>query len=72
MERLDFLNLGNTGRFDGIEASKKQSLSPTIMLTKEEIQSLKKLVELDDKVCMQQVPNDEQKLVKDVLGKLDE
>lgn len=66
------MNLGNTGRFDGIEASKKQSLSPTIMLTKEEIQSLKKLVELDDKVCMQQVPNDEQKLVKDVLGKLDE
>ena len=42
------------------------------MITKEEIQSLKKLVELDDKVCMQQVPNDEQKLVKDVLGKLDE
>ena len=69
---IGFLNLGNTGRFDGIEASKKQSLSPTIMLTKEEIQSLKKLVELDDKVCMQQVPNDEQKLVKDVLGKLDE
>ena len=66
------MNLGNTGRFDGIEASKKQSLSPTIMLTKEEIQSLKKLVELDDKVCMQQVPNDEQKLVKDVLGKLDD
>ena len=71
-ENVGFLNLGNTGRFDGIEASKKQSLSPTIMLTKEEIQSLKKLVELDDKVCMQQVPNDEQKLVKDVLGKLDE
>ena len=72
VREIGFLNLGNTGRFDGIEASKKQSLSPTIMLTKEEIKSLKKLVELDDKVCMQQVPNDEQKLVKDVLGKLDE
>ena len=32
---IGFLNLGNTGRFDGIEASKKQSLSPTIMLTKD-------------------------------------
>ena len=33
-------------------------------------QALKELVALDPKACMQQVPNDEQKLVKDVLDKL--
>ena len=31
----------------------------------------KELVALNLKACMQQVPNDEQKLVKDVLDKLD-
>ena len=30
----------------------------------------KDLVALEPKTCMQQVPNDEQKLVKDVLDKL--
>lgn len=67
---IGFLNIGNTGRFDGIDISEKQLLSPTIMLTKEEIGYLKELAELDPKTCMQQVPNDEQKLVKEVLEKL--
>ena len=67
---IEFLNLGNTGRFDGIDVSEKQLLSPTIMLTDEEVQALRELVEVDPKTCMQQVPNDEQKLVKDVIGKL--
>ena len=39
-------------------------------MTKTEQQALKDLVALDPKTCMQQVPNDEQKLVKDVLDKL--
>lgn len=67
---IEFLNIGNTGRFDGIDVSEKQLLSPTIMLTEEEVQALRELVEIDPKTCMQQVPNDEQKLVKDVLNKL--
>lgn len=67
---IEFLNLGNTGRFDGIDVSEKQLLSPTIMLTDSEVQALRELVEVDPKTCMQQVPNDEKKLVKDVLGKL--
>ena len=65
-----FLNVGNSGRFDGIDVSEKLVLTPTIMLTKTEQQALKDLVALDPKTCMQQVPNDEQKLVKDVLDKL--
>lgn len=68
---IGFLNVGNTGRFDGIDVSEKLVLAPTIMLTKVEQQALKELVALDPKACMQQVPNDEQKLVKDVLDKLD-
>ena len=68
---IGFLNVGNTGRFDGIDVSEKLVLTPTIMLTKAEQQALKDLVALDPKTCMQQVPNDEQKLVKDVLNKLD-
>ena len=67
---IGFLNVGNTGRFDGIDVSEKLVLTPTIMLTKAEQQALKELVALDPKACMQQVPNDEQKLVKDVLDKL--
>lgn len=67
---IAFLNLGNTGRFDGIDISEKQVITPTIMLTKEEVAAAKELAELDPKFCMQQVPNDEQKLVKDVIGKL--
>ena len=68
---IGFLNVGNTGRFDGIDVSEKLVLTPTIMLTKAEQQALKELVALDPKACMQQVPNDEQELVKDILDKLD-
>ena len=68
---IGFLNVGNTGRFDGSDVSEKLVLTPTIMLTKAEQQALKELVALDPKTCMQQVPNDEQKLVKDILDKLD-
>lgn len=68
---IGFLNVGNTGRFDGIDVSEKLVLTPTIMMTKAEQQALKELVALDPKACMQQVPNDEQKLVKDILDKLD-
>ncbi len=67
---IEFLNIGNTGRFDGIDVSEKKLLSPTIMLTEDEIKNLKELVEIDPKTCMQQVPNDERKLVKDVINTL--
>lgn len=53
---IGFLNVGNTGRFDGIDVSEKLVLTPTIMLTKAEQQALKELVALDPKACMQQVP----------------
>ncbi|MDO4941709.1 MAG: PTS sugar transporter subunit IIB [Lachnospiraceae bacterium] len=66
---FEFLNVGNTGRFDGIDVAKKTVLTPTIMLTDQEITSLKQLVEINPDTCMQQVPNDERKLVKDVIEK---
>ena len=67
---IEFLNLGNAGRFDGIDISEKTALTPTIMLTAEEKESLKKLADLDSGICIQQVPNDEKKFVKDILFKL--
>lgn len=69
---IAFLNVGNTGRFDGIDISEKKLLSPTIMLTDSEMECLRELVEIDPETCMQQVPNDEQKLVKDVLDKMNQ
>lgn len=68
---IEFLNLGNTGRFDGIDISEKTVLTSTIMLTAEEKECLRELAELDPGICMQQVPNDEKKFVKDILGKLE-
>lgn len=67
---IEFLNIGNTGRFDGIDVSEKKLLSPTIMLTAEEIENLKALVAIDPGTCMQQVPNDERRLVRDVINTL--
>ncbi|MDO5416021.1 MAG: PTS sugar transporter subunit IIB [Lachnospiraceae bacterium] len=67
--KIEFLNIGNAGRFDGIDASEKSIVTPTIMLTENELQCLKRLIELEPETCMQQVPNDERKLAKDVLGK---
>lgn len=67
---IEFLNIGNVGRFDGIDASEKKVLTPTIMLTEDEAHALLRLVELDPETCIQQVPNDDRKLVKDVIAKL--
>lgn len=66
---VEFLNVGNVGRFDGVDVSEKTILTPTIMLTDQEVESLKQLVEINPEACMQQVPNDERKLVKDVIEK---
>lgn len=49
---IGFLNVGNTGRFDGIDVSEKLVLTPTIMLTDAEQQALKELVAIDPRhVC---------------------
>lgn len=68
---IEFLNIGNVGRFDGIDVAQKKILTPTIMLTDQEAEALKELSVLDPETCIQQVPNDERKLVKEVLDKLE-
>lgn len=67
---IEFVNIGNVGRFDGIDVSEKTVVTPTIMLTQEELEHLKQLIHLDRKTCMQQVPNDEQKLAEETLKKM--
>lgn len=67
---IDFLNIGNAGRFDGVDMSEKKMISSTIMLTEKETDALKKLVKLDAKTCLQQVPNDECRMASDVIEKM--
>ena len=67
---IGFVNVGNVGRFDGIDISQKKVLTPPIMLTQDEIESLEELLKLSSDACMQQVPGDEQNLVRDMIGKL--
>lgn len=67
---IGFLNVGNVGRFDGIDISQKKVLTPTIMLTQDEIDCLEELIRIAPDTCMQQVPGDDQKLVRDVIGKI--
>ena len=67
---IEFVNIGNAGRFDGVDISEKTVLSPTIMLTENEIECLRELAEIAPSACTQQVPNDEQKLIKDLLERI--
>lgn len=69
-ENIEYVNIGNVGRFDGIDASEKTMVSPTVMLTKDEIDSLKKLVEIDPGTSLQVVPSDEKKPMKDIIKKM--
>lgn len=66
---IEFVNLGNIGRFDGIDMKHKKSLTETIMLTEEEQDSLRELIKLAPDTCVQQVPNDEKKSAKEMLDK---
>lgn len=67
---IEFLNIGNVGRFDGIDASEKTVVTPTIMLTTDEIANLKQLIQLDQNTCMQQVPNGERKTAAEILSNM--
>lgn len=69
-EGIEYMNIGNVGRFDGIDASEKTTISPTVMLTKDEIDSLKKLVEIEPNTSLQVVPSDERKPMKEIIKKM--
>lgn len=69
MGDIEFVNLGNIGRFDGIDMKQKKSLTETIMLTREEQDCLRELIKLSPDTCVQQVPNDEKKSAQEMLEK---
>ncbi|RII32311.1 PTS mannose/fructose/sorbose transporter subunit IIB [Clostridium chromiireducens] len=69
-EGIEYMNIGNVGRFDGIDASEKTTISPTVMLTKDEIDSLKKLIEIEPNTSLQVVPSDEMKPMKEIIEKM--
>lgn len=66
---IGFLNLGNAGRFDGIDLSEKTVVTPTVLLTAQENEAMRQLAELDPGFCLQQVPNDEKLPVRDLLAR---
>jgi len=69
-EGIEYMNIGNVGRFDGIDAFEKTTISPTVMLTKDEIDSLKKLIEIEPNTCLQVVPSDGRKPMKEIIEKM--
>jgi PTS system mannose-specific IIB component len=69
-EGIEYMNIGNVGRFDGIDVSEKTTISPTVMLTKNEINFLKKLIEIEPNTSLQVVPSDERKPMKEIIQKM--
>ncbi|SMC19236.1 PTS system, mannose-specific IIB component [Clostridium acidisoli DSM 12555] len=69
-EGIEYMNIGNVGRFDGIDVSEKTTISPTVMLTKNEMNFLKKLIEIEPNTSLQVVPSDERKPMKEIIQKM--
>ncbi|MFX3616137.1 MAG: PTS sugar transporter subunit IIB [Sporolactobacillus sp.] len=63
---IDGVNVGNVGKS---VSGNKTELSSFVMLTDDELTSLKQLVELDPATYLQVVPSAEKKLAKDILSK---
>ncbi|QAA21765.1 PTS system mannose/fructose/N-acetylgalactosamine-transporter subunit IIB [Sporolactobacillus terrae] len=62
---IEYVNIGNVGKAVN---GKKTELSSFVLLTDEELENLKKLVELEPKTALQVVPSAEKKLAKDLLA----
>lgn len=64
---IQYVNIGNVGKSVG---GNKTELSSFVLLTDEELENLKRLVELEPKTALQVVPSAEKKLAADLLGQL--
>lgn len=67
VENIPYINIGNVGRFEGQDISKKQALSKTVYVTEEDIKTLEELVKINSKVAIQVLPADKPKLIKELL-----
>lgn len=64
---VEYVNIGNAGRFTSGDGSERTIISRSVSLTPEEVAALKELVKLAPDAALQMVPSDEKKLVSEVL-----
>lgn len=67
VEGIEYVNIGNAGRFASGDGTERTILCRSVSLTNEELECLKELVELAPDTAMQMVPSDEKKLVSEAL-----
>ena len=67
VEGIEYVNIGNAGRFTSGDGTERTILCRSVSLTNEELECLKELVELAPDTAMQMVPSDEKKLVSEAL-----
>lgn len=64
---IEYVNIGNAGRFTSGDGTERTILSRSVSLTSEELECMKELVALAPDTAMQMVPSDEKKLVSEIL-----
>ncbi|WP_338231280.1 PTS sugar transporter subunit IIB [Companilactobacillus muriivasis] len=64
---IDYVNLGNVGK---ASTDPKTTLTQFVMLTKPEIESLKKLVEIYPDTALQNLPSDKKEKATDYIKKM--
>lgn len=64
---IEYVNVGNAGRFTSGDGTERTILCRSVSLTPEELACMKELVKLAPDTAMQMVPSDEKKLVSEVL-----
>lgn len=67
VSEIEYVNIGNAGRFTSGDGTKRTVLCRSVSLTNEELGFLKELVKLAPDTAMQMVPSDEKKLVSEAL-----
>ncbi|MET1250031.1 PTS sugar transporter subunit IIB [Sporolactobacillus sp. STCC-11] len=67
VQDIQYVNIGNVGKS---VSGDKTELSSFVLLTDEELENLKKLVELEPKTALQVVPSAEKKLAANLIAQL--
>lgn len=64
---IEYVNIGNAGRFTSGDGTQRTILSRSVSLTPEELECMKELVKLAPGAALQMVPSDEKKLISEVI-----
>ncbi|MGM0169116.1 PTS system, mannose-specific IIB component [Enterococcus sp. AZ135] len=61
------INIANAGRFDGEDISKKMTLTKTVLVSDSELVNLKTLIDSENDVILQTLPDEPIKMAADLL-----